>query len=309
VRDLRRSKPGLCEEYIAGCDKTVGCVETLTDHVRSMVDTLRGPLKRLASYAEREYLYLTTKALKLSGSTTGNAELAETFRSTSLVEVLAVFHDLGKCTLSSQRSLRESCTAPYHEVTSAALLLAYLTFLTSIGGSKPAIAGVIPPVLSVLLHHHAMRGLNHLYEHVRRISLGSADLESVLKGLRCACEVLRVPRVEEFSTWIRGMGLGRFTEALKRLLESIESSKGISDAGSTSGVTLAEVYRISILLTATLSVADNVAASLNRRYCGRFGVQEALRAGTLHGFVRSLLAREILRDDIAKAFRRALGVT
>lgn len=304
MRDLRRSKPGLCEEYIAGCDKTVGCVETLTDHVRSMVDILRGPLKRLASYAEREYLYLTTKALKLGGSTTGDTELAEVFRSTSLVEVLAVFHDLGKCTLSSQRSLRESCTAPYHEVTSAALLLAYLT---SIGGSKPAI--VIPPVLSVLLHHHAMRGLSHLYEHVRRISLGSADLESVLKGLRCACEVLSVPRVEEFSTWIQGMGLGRFTEALKRLLESIESSKGISDAGSTSGVTLAEVYRISILLTATLSVADNVAASLNRRYCGRFDVQEALRAGTLHGFVRSLLAREILRDDIAKAFRRALGVT
>jgi CRISPR-associated endonuclease Cas3-HD len=304
VRDLRRSKPGLCEEYIAGCDKTVGCVETLTDHVRSMVDILRGPLKRLASYAEREYLYLTIKALKLGGSTTSDAELAEVFRSTSLVEVLAVFHDLGKCTLSSQRSLRESCTAPYHEVTSAALLLAYLT---SIGGSKPAI--VIPPVLSVLLHHHAMRGLSHLYEHVRRINLGSADLESVLKGLHCACEVLRVPRVEEFSTWIQGMGLGRFTEALKRLLELIESSKGNSDTGSTSGVTLAEVYRVSILLTATLSVADNVAASLNRRYCGRFGVQEALRAGTLHGFVRSLLAREILRDDIAKAFRRALGVT
>ena len=304
VRGSEKSRPGSCEEYIAGCDKNVGCVETLVDHARSMAEVLRGPFRSLAYYVEREYLHLA-KTLELEGYSTGITKLVEDPRGASLMEILVVFHDLGKCTPSSQRSLREKCTAPYHEATSAALLLAYLSFL----GARTLLEA-LPLVLAVLLHHHAMRGLGHVREQVHQIRLGPEDLESALRGLRCVCEILRVPRVEEFSLWVRAEGLGKFIRALGNLLEAVESSAGrVGTLGGDLEASLARVYRSSILLTAALSAADNVAATLNRRLCGEVGVWEALKTGALYGFVRYLLAREIVREGAVKAFRRVLGVT
>jgi len=305
VRGSGTSRPRSCEEYVAGCDKRIGCVETLVEHVRSMVEVLRGPLRSLAHYAEREYLHLA-RTPELGGCSTGIAKLVEDPRDVSLMEILVVFHDLGKCTPSSQRSLRERCTAPYHEVASAALLLAYLSFL----GASTQLEVLLPPVLAVLLHHHAMRGLDHIREQVLRIRLGPEDFEGALRGLRCVYETLGVPRVEEFSLWIQAEGLGKFIEALDRLLKGVENpAGGVGTPGGDSEASLAKVYRSSILLTAALSVADNVAATLNRKLCGKVGVWGALKAGALHRFVRYLLAREILREEVAKAFRGILGVT
>lgn len=304
MRGSETSRPESCEEYIAGCDKDVGCVETLVDHVRSMAEVLRRPFRSLAHYVEREYLHLA-RTLELGGYSTGTTKLMEDLQGDSLMEILVAFHDLGKCTLSSQRSLRKRCTAPYHEVTSAALLLAYLNFL----GARTLLE-VLPLVLAVLLHHHAMRGLGHVREQIRQIRLDPEDLESALRGLCCVCEILRVPRIEEFSLWVRAEGLGKFIRALGNLLEAVESPVGgVGILGSDLGASLARVYRSSILLTATLSVADNVAATLNRKLCGEVRVWEALRVGTLYGFVRYLLAREIVREEATKAFRRILGVT
>jgi len=71
---------------------------------------------------------------------------------------------------------------------------------------------------------------------------------------------------------------------------------------------LARIYKSSILLTAVLSIADNVAASENRKYCGKVQVREVQQIEILHGFIRYLLDRELNREKITKTFRKALGI-
>jgi CRISPR/Cas system-associated endonuclease Cas3-HD len=262
-----------------------------------MIRVLRGSLQTLTAYAERDYLSLL-KFLASRKCDPSITDFIKKFQSSSISEILVVFHDLGKCTLPSQESLRKNCTAPYHEILSATLLLAYLTFL---GSCCPAVAG--PPVLAVLLHHHAMRGLDDVRHQIQntQINTRSEDLKCVLKCLNSLLKVVDLPQINEFSSWISSQDLGKYIRGLAMFIDSLK-------VGGKEEHLLTRIYKSSILLTAVLSIADNVAASENRKYCGKVQVREVQQIEILHGFIRYLLDRELNREKITKTFRKALGI-
>ncbi len=300
MRVSETSKLELCTEPIAGCDRENNCLESLTNHVESMIRILRGPTRRLTLYAERDYLSLL-EFLASGRYSLGNTSFIKELQNTSVLEILAVFHDLGKCTLFSQESLRENCTAPYHEILSATLLLAYLSFL----GADPPIAAVGPPVLAVLLHHHAMRSLDDVRHRIQntQINTKSEDLECVLECLNSLLKVVDMPQANEFSSHIRSQGLEKYIKGLTKLINSLKADD------KKENHVLIRIYKSSILLTEVLSIADNFAATKNRKYCKEAQVDGAQQIGILHGFIRPLLNRELDREEISMALKRALGIS
>jgi len=287
---------GICRDPIAGCNieyKNL-CYETIADHVGRMLEKyreLRGSLRAAISDAYRGYIE-ELEELGDEFRQVKDSPMTRILLGCDLVELAIAFHDVGKCTLENQKSLRDRCTAPLHEVVSAA-------YLYSVAISLDRRYGIListPLILGILLHHHALRSLQDVVREIGKVKIANEDCTCVPVcasiGLSMACPELdkadKSIRVRCFNEYLQEVGQAitiildpRMRRVLKRVPEM--------------------AYGVAVTLSGILSLLDRYSAGVNRS-CGRMSERDLDRD------VREFLERRALMIDAGRAVREMLGV-
>ncbi|MEM4971937.1 MAG: CRISPR-associated endonuclease Cas3'' [Sulfolobales archaeon] len=269
--------------YIAGCNKEYKdlCCETMEDHVGSMLEAYRSlddVVKSSIRGIYGEYIDLV-KALANTSNANIDLEGVADLQSCDPVELVIAFHDLGKCTRRSQESLRNRCTAPNHEIVSAASLYA---FSISINKDFGFIV-VLPHIMAILLHHHPIRSIKDILSSVSKIKLfENSDSPSVIEcakiSLDKACPVLA--KYVSDAKWTSN--ISKLINELSKIINFVENLRKGNNPIAKEIPLL--VYRIAVMITGIISVLDRYAASINRS-CGR-------------------ISEEHLDKDVSEYFRR-----
>jgi len=287
---------GICRDPIAGCNieyKNL-CYETIADHVGRMLEKyrkLRGSIRAAISDAYRGYIE-ELEELGDEFRQVKNSPMTRILLGCDLVELAIALHDVGKCTLENQKSLRDRCTAPLHEVVSAA-------YLYSVAISLDRLYGIListPLILGILLHHHALRSLKDIVREIGKVKIVNEDCTCVSVcasiGLSAACPELenavKNGRVRCFNEYLQEVGQAitiildpRMRRVLKRVPE--------------------RAYGVAVTLSGILSLLDRYSAGVNRS-CGRILERDLDRD------VREFLKRRALMIDAGRAIREMLGV-
>ncbi|MEM2498249.1 MAG: hypothetical protein QXR81_07740 [Candidatus Nezhaarchaeales archaeon] len=229
-------------ELISGCNKPSECYERMDDH-------LRGIKLVYDNFFSHYNNYVSTR-VKRGGHRDSCAQ--------SPYVVLA-FHDAGKAIY--QDSLRSRCTAPLHEIASAAIALRICDGILC----ERCMATV---TLSILLHHHVMRPPNvlaselrregYLEEFRRRVQAGGAYIDRYIE---------MAARIFGFQQRFRSGGLREYLkglEGVKNVLNRfIELSRASIKPDLRRG--LLEIYRDALILLQPLIAGDIASARIQRR--------------------------------------------
>ncbi|MCX8205183.1 MAG: hypothetical protein N3H31_05985 [Candidatus Nezhaarchaeota archaeon] len=228
-------------ELISGCDESPKCYESMEEHLKGV--------KLTFDYLFQHYgRYVHAKALREGG----HRGLCP-----QLHYVVLALHDVGKAIY--QDSLRSRCKAPLHEAASAAI--AFCVCDEALCDNCRLAA-----VLSILLHHHAMRPPSELMS--RLISL-SDELKKRVKSEgayidRCIDIANRV-----FGLSLKGRGLDKYLERLETVKTVLKNLIGLmSNAQLRTPPPLLEAlktYRLALALLQPLIVCDITSASIQRR--------------------------------------------
>ena len=176
----------------------------------------------------------------------------------SLLSLSIAMHDVGKALEAYQRSLRANCTAPLHELASAAITL--MVRLPQEAGYERLVAS-----LAIALHHHAMRTLHSLIERVDEVAKFASEsdftatrryIDNYLSVASQMCGV-RLSLASE-------LNLDSFKLALKQVksyLRKLQSTVTLNGALRTQCVRL---YALATVIVGPLIVSDIVSARVNR---------------------------------------------
>ena len=287
---------GICRDPIAGCnDKYKNlCYETIADHVGRMLEKYRelgGSLRAATSDAYRGYIE-ELEGLGDEFRQVKDSPVTRILLGCDLVELAIALHDVGKCTLENQKSLRDRCTAPLHEVVSAA-------YLYSVAVSLDRRYGVLvstPLILGILLHHHALRSLEDVVREIGKVKIASEDCTCVPVcasiGLSMACpeldNVVKNGGVRCFNEYLQevGQAITRILDPrMRRVLKRVPE----------------RAYGVAVTLSGILSLLDRYSAGVNRS-CGRMSERDLDRD------VREFLERRALMIKAGRAVREMLGV-
>ncbi len=235
------------ESLISGCNRenlSLGCYETMKDHLESIKLILDYLLRNYLTYVEKELWKLLNLKLRIN-----------------MLYVIAALHDLGKSLPHYQVRLKERCTAPYHELASVALLrLLDLNDLVINNGCLDTLYSLAS--LTILMHHHAMRPLNYLISNVgnylREALPDNLNYEIIVDSVTKYLNICR----EVFGITLRISNKYINVRDLKK--EIICFLNGLRKGYRGSKPKLNYVYKLSVIMVKPLLIADVIAASINR---------------------------------------------
>jgi len=248
VRDSEYSN-----ELIAGCNpdiiKQSGCYESIEDH-------LRGAKYVLSNFLDNYIVYTDNVLEKLL-----NIKL-----STSIVYLAVALHDLGKSLPHYQQKLRKTCTAPYHEVASIALLKLIDLSDVVIRGNHKALMVIL--MLSIIMHHHAMRPLSYIARNLD-VSLNNAlpttlHINDIVSSCKKYIDVVkRIFNIElGIKTKCKEVNIANLRRDVTVFIDKL---RDIFKSNEYTFVRVSNyIYKISILVLKPLLIADIVSASVNR---------------------------------------------
>ncbi len=257
--------------YIAGCNREYRdeCCESMEDHIESMLKRYRSldmGVKTSIRKAYEMYIEHVKAALSI------NERIVENLKpliGCDPVELVIAFHDLGKCTKENQESLRERCTAPYHEIISAASLYAFSISIDKDFGP----ISVLPHIMAILLHHHSMRSIRDILD---KSSWGRQywDVDSLDIIAECAKISLRIDCLDlrpylANSMWISY--ISRYISEISEVISFVERLRGMSNRKVYDIPYL--IYRNAVMITGIISILDRYAASVNRS-CGKISEED-----------------------------------
>ncbi len=181
------------------------------------------------------------------------------------VEIVIAFHDLGKCTKKNQESLRERCTAPYHEIISAASLYAFSVSIDR----KFGLISALPHIIAILLHHHSMRSIKDIINKASRDKLyWDNDSENMVECAKISLGV-NCPDLTPYianPTWISN--IPKYISELPKIIGVMEKPRGTNRNNL-----YYLVYRGAVMITGIISILDRYAASINR-WCGEISEED-----------------------------------
>jgi len=218
--------------------------------------------KRFSDYIS----YVKNESMKIRGSSVG----VNISKIIDPVKTAVLFHDLGKCTKKNQISLSRNCTAPNHEVISAAIAYHYIDTLVKKhshpGTNIISILYSAPITLSILLHHHSMRSLKDL------------RIDEILKELRIEEDKTYFTRcIEESSDLYSELIKDNLVDNIKKLSNEdlmrasigIKSQMNLFNHRDRYIMQLSKfyIYPIAIMITFIIYITDTLSAILNRDVC------------------------------------------
>jgi len=236
-------------DLIAGCNKerVDECVETMEAHlsgIKLVIDLL---FSRYVGYVDRlvkKYFNIRTRV--------------------PLVYIAAALHDLGKSLPSYQVRLWSTCSAPYHELVSASLILNHVDLGEAvISGDVAKVRALV--AMAVLLHHHAMRPPStYVTKDFATYALGdprSSDkiYESISRYLRIVSKIypnLRVAVNTELS-------YNSLLAGTRKLVSSLKIFDYALDRGRAAQA-IARDYKVVVIMLYPLTIADSLAAAIQR---------------------------------------------
>jgi len=252
--------------YIAGCNREYRdeCCESMEDHITSMLKKYRSLDKGVKTSIRKAYeIYIehVKAALSINGRIVENSKL---LIGCDPVELVIAFHDLGKCTEKNQESLREKCTAPYHEIISAASLYAFSIFIDKNFG----LISALPHIMAILLHHHSMRSIKDILDTASKSKLyWDKDSENMAECAKISFKI-DCPDLAQYidnPMWISN--ISGYIRALPNVISKMELLRG-GDRSKVRNELYYLVYRVAVMITGVISILDRYAASVNRS-CGR----------------------------------------
>ena len=280
---------GLSDNYlIAGCNinretNKPECYESMEQHMKSMKIVLDTLFSNYMEFVDEEAKKLCIKP------------------KCHVVYAVAALHDLGKILPMYQKQLREKCTAPYHEVFSAILMF-------SVKGVWLRESEIIVYMLPVIMHHHAMRSLKDL--------IG----EYYTKVVNPIKKINKVPTeyISEFSDIVEKVfGLkieipelnGRIIEEnCEKLLKILKNAMKLQEGQYFKHelyLFMLKVYRLTGLILYPLTIADYVAAAVNRA-CKNLTMDEILRISYKNSMVRDALKYSIQQLTFRRIYSKLL---
>jgi CRISPR/Cas system-associated endonuclease Cas3-HD len=263
---------------ISGCkkddnEKKIICIERYKDHVGIMFKTLDLLFNTYTVYVNKEYIRYIKDLYYLSG----RENLIREYETTvDCVKLAIFFHDIGKCLGKNQRSLRNSCAAPYHEISSAIFLSIYLEYVFNnlfmsknlLIENKDLLKISIPLILAILLHHHAMRNIKDLGkaldDEIKNLRISfETDINNITKCLEETLRFYTSVYMSEFIIFLKNLDvkdIDRSSAVLKLLIKMYDKIFDNERLWSNA-------YKVSILINSIISVVDNISAHLNREIC------------------------------------------
>lgn len=267
-----------CNNPIAGFGKVNNCYESFEKHVRTIIDLEMDALKVASTYASLEYGRYLWSIL--------GPELSEQLSELVLNvnTILAIYHDIGKCTIPNQVSLRERGTAPEHEYVSARVFRTIATLTLNRLSLEDAEINVItaPMYIAIILHHHAIRGGKVRTSRSSRYDLKDEDLKCIWKCLEGVKDLAGSFLVDE------AIFMSEALKHYRRYNYDIKYKEELRPYYYR-----ARAYRVASLLSVPLAVADNLSAMRNRSEC--LSNDESL---SLRGFLQNIK----ISDSFVKGF-------
>lgn len=284
MRDLK--SPSQCDNPIAGRSET--CCESFRDHVKTIIEIERELLRVSSEYASSEYSRYLIEELGPCANYVRRSVL-------DVNSLVALFHDIGKCTLQNQQSLKKRGTAPHHEFYSVRLLEAAMSVVLPELDECLAFKALAPAYLAILLHHHSIRGKelkNIKYELEKRSISDYRDIECSWKCLSSAIDLVPGLYINR-DLYVRRVASshGKIADYIGGLVHHVPTESSYQP----------KAYRVAVLLSSVLLVADVMAAKLNRELCltkEERDKTEVLRAMVKsRGFADSVFVEEFLKRE------------
>lgn len=305
VKDSRNRD--ICDEPIAGRGKYE---ERFKRHAEISACIGESWLKVFSNYSNEEYYRYLYSSLEEG--------VVDQIRSVvdDVNRVLAVFHDVGKCTQSNQTTLRECGTARNHEFMSASVLCVVLRealrkVLRKALNDEELMVVLSPLILATVLHHHATRGgnfVNALTDVVGKLM--REDLECCCKCLKsiadllprplanvCVREVIKIEELRECSTWF------------SKIYSSWSNNIYSSPSRKCPSYLLTHSYKVAVLLATALMVSDNIAAKLNRELYEDINCEslsDDIKLKVLEEFRGEFVYDLLRREEVYWEYRRKL---
>lgn len=268
----------ICSNPIAGRGK---CYESFEKHVRTVVNLEVEVLKVASTYARSEYGRYVKSVL-------GSEQARQLDEIISGVNtVLATYHDIGKCTMANQKSLRRQGTAPKHEYVSVGVFGAIAELsLAKLGLRGMDIVKAMAPICTaIILHHHAIRG-------------GNIESQPNLKDDDFKCSWRCLETVEDLAGSLL-VDEATYMNNVPKLYSEFYKYKYLFTSFRATLPYQPHCYRVASLLNIPLAVADNLSAMINREECLSDSdlpnlLRFLLSTRIPNGFARDLLNRELL---------------
>lgn len=273
---------------IAGCNinretNKPECYESMEQHMKSMKIVLDTLFSSYMEFVDEEAKRLCIKP------------------KCHVVYAVAALHDLGKILPMYQKQLREKCTAPYHEVFSAILLF-------SVKGVWLRESEIIVYMLPVIMHHHAMRSLKDLIGEyyvkivnpIKKISKVPAEYISEFSSI--------VEKVFGLKIEVSELNRRIIEENCEKLLKILENAKKLQEGQYFKHklyLSMLKVYRLTSLILYPLTIADYVAAAVNRA-CKNLTMDEILRISYKNPMVRDALKYSIQQLTFRRIYNKLL---
>ncbi len=243
--------------YIAGCNIEYKdrCYESMEDHIGKMLEVYRTHLNMVGLTVRNAYNnYIKDLEISLSRKGIKTLDLGDAIEVIECdpVELSIALHDVGKCTRRNQDSLKERCTAPYHEVISAIYLIKLAISLNSQWG--PLLA--LPHVIAILLHHHPTRSIKDILSRAHTIRVNKEDVVCVSE---CASEALRKTCFKLASNIIEDLEFHQLIDLLGIIIDMNRHGE-MAEVGTSA-------YGVALRITGVLSILDRYSAGINRS-CG-----------------------------------------
>jgi CRISPR-associated endonuclease Cas3-HD len=238
----------------------------MEDHVGRMLKEYRSEMSPVGVAVKRAYASYVEELMRLSGKGEGyGVSGLDKIVKCDPVELVIALHDVGKCTQRYQESLREKCTAPNHEVVSAAYLYTLSLSIDKQWGPLTT----IPHMLSILLHHHSMRSLKEVLGRITFIEISEDDEKHVNECALIALEALRgtCPGL------VNSVPKSRLPRSLQYGVNMLKHVVGLVDRVEEIAV---PAYGVAVRITGVLSILDRYSASINRS-CGRLTEEDLER--------------------------------
>jgi CRISPR/Cas system-associated endonuclease Cas3-HD len=236
----------------------------MEDHIETMLKKYRSLDGGIKTSIRKAYEIYVKAASSINGRILENSK---PFIECDPVELVIAFHDLGKCTGKNQESLRKNCTAPYHEVVSAASLYALSISIDKDFG----FISVLPHIMAILLHHHSMRSIEDILDTACKSKLyWDNDSQNIAECVKISLKV-DCPDLRQYiasSTWISH--ISRSISEISKVIRLIRSLRGVRGQGA---IIPYFVYRSAVMIAGVISILDRYAASINRS-CGRVSEED-----------------------------------
>jgi len=264
--------PTAGKPFIAGCNQKYKdiCYESMEEHVGRMLEEYRRSMGSVGIAVKRAYASYVKELMRLIGEGGGHG-VSGLYKIVECdpVELVIALHDVGKCTQRYQKSLRENCTAPNHEIISAAYL-----YSLSLSIDKQGPSATIPHMLAILLHHHSRRTLKDVLGRISSIEVSGDDDACVSECALIALEALRgtcTSLVNSTSKYSLPRPLQYGVNGLKYMIGLIDRVVEYAE-----GNIAVLAYGVAVRITGVLSILDRYSASINRS-CGRLTEEDLER--------------------------------